>query len=164
MAELDFDPESAPRDDRSFDVIPTAWYTAQIIESDVVPTKDGDGQRLTLTWEIIEGDFSKRRVWQSLNIVNKSAQAQEMAQRDLRTICEAVGHAGRLSNSKDLEFKPCQIRVGTQRDDRERNEVKSAKALNDNAPRQQSEPRQSQPRQEAQPQQRQAAGGRPWKR
>lgn len=117
MARLDnFDPDQVPEGDRDFAPMPAGRYVAQIIESDLVPTKSGTGQMLKLTFEIIEGPCARRRVWANLNIINQSGQAQEIGQRELKHICAAVGHVGVLNDSDVLHFKPMRVRLGIEVD------------------------------------------------
>lgn len=171
MADLgSFNPEAIEDDGRgSFEVMPAGEYVAQVIESDLVPTKSGNGQMLKLTFEIIEGPCQRRRVWQNLNIANASPEAQQIGQRDLKRLCEAVGHQGVLSNSEQLHFKPLRVRLGIERRDGfdPRNDVKGYKPFGGGG---QSQAQQQQPSGGGyQPQQqRQAAGAgngnRPWSR
>src|SRR6202162_3824620 len=130
---LDFDPETVPEGDGQFELLPPGMYTAQIIESDLVPTKSGSGQMLKLTFEIIEGPLSRRRVWENLNIINRSEDAQAIGQRALKKICEAVGHTGPLHDSRDIEFKPLRIGVAVEADKTgqwgDNNSVKAYEAL-----------------------------------
>lgn len=105
-----FNPDSVV-DDRQ--MIEAGNYVAQIIETSLAQTKSG-GTMLKLTWEIIDGKMAKRRVWENLNIVNASADAQAIAERSLKRICAAVGHAGVLNDSEQLHFKPCEITVAIQ--------------------------------------------------
>lgn len=111
----------------TFDNLPTGWYAAQAIEGAL--EAKGDGTRLNLTWEIIEGQFEKRRVWQSEWAQHTSGQAQEIGQRMIRTIGQAVG-VGKVERPEDLMFKPVEIRVGLNKKQdgyEQRNEVKSAR-------------------------------------
>lgn len=128
MAQLGaFNPADV-QDDR--EIVPADNYLAQIIESDLVDTKSGTGKMLKLTWEIVDGPLAKRRVWENLNIVNQNAQAQQIAERSLKRICEAVGYAGVLTDSEALHFKPCVISVTVRPpsgDYGEQNEVKGYK-------------------------------------
>jgi hypothetical protein len=115
MADLgQFDPSQVQDEER--ELLDPGVYTAQIIESDLVATKNGTGQMLKLTFEVIDGPSAKRRVWENLNIQNQNQQAQEIAQRSLKRICSAVGHAGVLRNSDELHFKPLRIRVAVEED------------------------------------------------
>lgn len=113
MAQLGqaFDPSTVPDDDRTFEVIPAGWQPMHVIEHDVQPTKDGKGQMIVLTWEIIDGPYAKRRIWQRINYINASAQAQEIGQRELGYITKALG-TGPITTTEVLAFKPVIGRVG----------------------------------------------------
>lgn len=105
MANLDFtfNPSDVPEDERSFEPLPAGLYNVQIIESEVRPSKSG--QMLRLTLEVMDGPKAGRRIWDNLNIQNRSQQAQQIAQRALADICQAVG-CGALQDSEELHFKP----------------------------------------------------------
>lgn len=113
MAELGqaFDPNSVPDDDRNFDLMPAGWQNMHVIEHDVQATKDGKGQMIVLTWEILDGPYAKRRIWHRINYINQSAQAQEIGQRELGYITKALG-TGPITSTEVLAFKPIQGRVG----------------------------------------------------
>lgn len=112
MADLGdtFDPNSVPEDERSFDPVPPGDYLCQVVESDVVKTKHGDGEVLKLTIDIIDGPYADRKVFENLNIRNPSAEAQRIAQRALADLCLATGVHG-LRNSEELHFKPFVARL-----------------------------------------------------
>lgn len=166
MARLDnFDPDAVQDQER--ELLPPGMYVAHIIESDLGATKTGTGQVLSLTWEILDGPCARRRVWDRLNIVNANAQAQEIAQRDLKRICTAVGHAGVLTDSDQLHFKPHRIRVAVEEDKTgqyaPKNVVKGFEALNRPPPGGFAASSGPGPQtQAAQPQQAAAGGSRPW--
>jgi hypothetical protein len=115
MAQLPgtFDPNEIPDDD--FDLLPPGKYLAQVIESALADTKNGTGQILTLTFEIMDGEFERRRVWERLNIVNANPDAQRIAQQQLKRLCDASG-AGVINDSEELHFKPVVIDVGVRQD------------------------------------------------
>lgn len=177
MAQLgqQFDASAVPPSDRNFDNIPSGNYEAQIVESEVVPTKAGTGKMLKLTWEIITGQFANRKVFQQINIENQSAQAQAIGQRQLADICEAAG-TGVIRDSEELHFKPVLVRVGVDKPNEgyePKNEIKRVKSLSaQGAPaagagRAAASPPRSSPgtSQAPPPQQRPAAAGsRPWNR
>lgn len=73
-----------------FDAIPAGKYPAVITDSEMKPTKTGNGQYLELAFEIIEGDCRGRKVWARLNLENPNAQAVQIARADLSAICRAV--------------------------------------------------------------------------
>lgn len=101
----DFDPTSVPEDERNFDVLPAGDYQLQVIDSEVIALRSGNGDMLKLTLEVLDGPFANRKVWDNLNIRHTNAQAQSIAQRALADLCLAVGVQG-LRNSEDLHFKP----------------------------------------------------------
>ena len=49
-----------------YDPIPAGKYQAVITESEMKPTKTGNGQYLQLEFEIIEGEYKNRKVWARL--------------------------------------------------------------------------------------------------
>lgn len=118
----------APRED--FSPIPTGDYTAQIIDSDLKPTRANTGHYLELTFEVTEGEFKGRRVWARLNLDNPNPKAVEIAQRDLSAICHAIGKL-QVNDSQELHYKPMGIRVEVvQREGySDSNEIKAFKAL-----------------------------------
>lgn len=94
-----------------FDDLPVGEYAAQIIESEVVATKAGNGKLLKLTWQVVEGQFENRKFWQQINYEHASAQAQTIGQQQLKAICDAVGHTDHLSDSEVLHFVPCRVKL-----------------------------------------------------
>lgn len=117
MAQLGtFNPDAVEDNRGDFEPLPPGMYTAQIIASELAATKSGSGQMLKLTLEIVEGPAARRQVWDNLNIVNGNAQAQEIAQRTLKRICNAVGHVGVLTDSDGLHFKPMRVRLAIEED------------------------------------------------
>lgn len=94
----------------SRDVLPAGTYTAVITESEMKPTKAAGGERLNLTFQIIEGEHEGRKVWAGLNLKNANPKAEEIAMRELSSICRAVGVIT-PKQSEDLHDKPLVIKV-----------------------------------------------------
>jgi hypothetical protein len=117
MADLGqiFDPAEVPEDNRSFDPLPMGDYLCQILESDVVKTKAGDGEILKLTLEVVDGPYERRRIFETLNIRNPNPNAQAIAQRALADLCQACG-LGVIRDSEELHFKPFLARVAIETD------------------------------------------------
>jgi hypothetical protein len=93
-----------------FDPIPAGKYLAVITDSEMKPTKSGNGSYLQLTFQVIEGEFKNRMLWARLNLDNPSDQARKIAQGELSAICRAVGvHAP--NDSVDLHNLPLVIHV-----------------------------------------------------
>lgn len=109
MAELSFDATQV-QPQQEFDLLPAGKYLAQVIDSEVVPTKAGTGQILKLTFEIMDGEHANRRLWARLNIANENAQAQQIGLAQLSALCHAVG-ATKLTDSLELHEKPVLVTV-----------------------------------------------------
>lgn len=97
-----------------FDTLPPGEYLAQIIESEVKPTKDNTGKQLVLTFEVMSGPQERRRHWERLNIINSSAKAQMIAHQNLAQLCNAIGVPS-CDDSEQLHFKPVMIRLKTKK-------------------------------------------------
>ena len=94
----------------SFDPIPAGWYTAIISNSEMKATRDGYGEYLSLTLQIIEGQYENRLVFARLNLKNANDKAVDIARKDLAAICRAVGVMSPKS-SEELHDKPLMIKV-----------------------------------------------------
>jgi hypothetical protein len=111
------------------ELLPPGKYVAQIIDSEMKPTTTG-GEKLALTFEILDGPHAKRRVWTNLNLVNANTTAMEIAQRDLSAICRAVGRL-QVSDSEQLHSQPLTINVEVKR---AKGEYKAANEVRGYAP------------------------------
>jgi hypothetical protein len=136
---MTFDPGAVPEGDRpSGELLPSGRYTAQIIESNVADTKSGRGQIATLTWEILDGPHERRRVWSRVNVFHENQMAQDIGQRFLKQITDAL-NLGPIDDTTALEFQPVEITVGIEksRDPQypDRNEVKRVSPLPGRAPK-----------------------------
>ena len=59
--------------DRS--VLPAGEYLAAIARSDVSDTRKGDGRKVELEFEVLDGPHKGRRFWTTLNLWNPSTSA-----------------------------------------------------------------------------------------
>ena len=66
---------------------------------------------LVLTLEIVDGEYTNRRLWDRLNIRNDNPDAQRIAQRALADLCLQIGVA-QLRDTDELLFKPFIVKVG----------------------------------------------------
>ncbi|MEM6692780.1 MAG: DUF669 domain-containing protein [Planctomycetota bacterium] len=74
------------------DLIPAGTYKARIIESEEKPSKQNPQNRyLALTFEIIDGQFKGRRLWENINLINSNGTAVQIARQQMSAICRAVG-------------------------------------------------------------------------
>jgi len=71
--------------------LPAGKYLAMIIDSEVKPTKSGNGSYLQLTFQVLEGPYKGRFVWSRLNLDNPNETTVKIARAELSAICRAVG-------------------------------------------------------------------------
>ena len=98
---------------QSFELLPPAEYAVIITASEMKETKSGSGEYLELVYQVVDGEYSGRKLWDRLNILNANVTAQEIGQRSLSAICHAVGVLN-PTDSDELHDKPFVVRVGTQ--------------------------------------------------
>lgn len=112
MAQLAFDASKvAPA--QALQPLPDGWFPAIITESEIKPTKSGDGSRLALTLTVCEGHpYAKRKVFEGLNIANPNPVAQQIAQEQLSAICHATGVI-QLQDTQQLHGIPLLIKLST---------------------------------------------------
>ena len=89
----------------NFDVYPAGKYLAQIVASEMRPTKDGRGQYLFLELDILEGQFAGRKLFDRLNLVNDNPDTVDIATRTLSSICRATGQM-QVKDSEQLHLIP----------------------------------------------------------
>jgi len=93
-----------------FEAIPAGKYLAVITESEMKPTKSGNGSYLEFVFEIIEGEHKGRNLWARLNLDNPNQLAVQIARGELSAICRAVG-VMQPKDSIELHNVPLTIRV-----------------------------------------------------
>lgn len=94
----------------SQDVLPKGRYLAEITDSEMKDTKSGSGQYLQLEFTVIDGEFSGRKQWVRLNLVNTNDTAVRIAKAELSAICHCAGVL-RVEDSTDLHGRPLYIDV-----------------------------------------------------
>jgi hypothetical protein len=75
----------------SFEPLPAGKYLACIVESEMKATKNGAGQFLNLTFQVLDGEYKGRKVWARLNLKNPNPQAEQIARGQLSALCRAIG-------------------------------------------------------------------------
>lgn len=114
MAFVQFDASKVAPQERPAP-IPAGIYLAQIVESDVGALNSGNGEAVKLTWQVVEGQFSGRKVFQRINHRHTNPQAEQIGQSQLSAVCHAAGVL-QLQDTHQLHGKPCRIRVKIRRD------------------------------------------------
>ena len=149
MAQLNFN--AAEIDTTSRDVIPSGTYEAVVTDSEMRPTKNGQGVGINLTFEILsDGPAKGRKVFVWINYEHPKVEAQQIGREELASLCKAVG-VTELEDTVQLHNLPLVITVGIDRNDPTKNVIKAYKAK----AAQTQQPAQKPP---------QASGAAPWAR
>lgn len=93
-----------------FSALPQGDYPVIISASEWRDAKNGAGQYLSLTFQVIDGPAKGRYVWHNLNLNNQNSKAVEIAQRELSAICRAVGRMT-INDSAMLHDIPLLVHV-----------------------------------------------------
>lgn len=94
----------------SFDPIPAGKYLVVISGSEIKDTSTGKGKYLQLVYDVVDGEFSGRKLFDRLNLVNENETAQKIAQQALSAICRAVG-VMHPKDTGELHDKPFVVKV-----------------------------------------------------
>jgi len=121
MARLNFDATTI--DVTAHDPIKPGTYEAVITETELRPTRNGEGKGINVTCEIVSGEAKGRKVWEWINYQHPKAEAQRIGQETLAKICKAVGVA-RLEDTEQLHNIPLLVKVALDKTDATKNVVK----------------------------------------
>jgi hypothetical protein len=131
MAQFQFNTDNVDKRESNYELLPAGWYTAQAVESEIVPLKSGNGQAIKLTFEVLSNGYRGRKLWVRLNVRHTNPEAERIAQQQLRELCEAIGLA-RFNDTVELHNKPVQVKVKVRKDDtgqyEDQNDVSGFKA------------------------------------
>lgn len=124
-----FDASQVP-EQQEFSALPEGQYVVIATASEMKPTKNGQGQFLQFTFEVLDGPQKGRKLWARLNLVNQNQTAVDIAQRELGAICRAVGII-KPSDSSELHNKPLMVTLAVEIDDhkRENNVIKKYEGI-----------------------------------
>lgn len=114
-----FDAGSIEPNTGGFTPLPAGDYLMQIVEAELMDTKDGMGKYLKLVMEVIHGEHSGRKHFENLNLVNNNEKTVEIAQRAFSGICRAVGVLN-ARDTREIEFKPFVASISVDVDGRDR--------------------------------------------
>lgn len=89
MATISFNvSEVAPA--QEFKPLPEGKYEVVIADSDVKPTRNGNGTYIQLEYEIVSGEYKGRKIWGRYNIENTNREAVEIGRSQFAAVCQAV--------------------------------------------------------------------------
>ncbi len=87
--------------------VPAGNYAAQVVASEMKTTKAKTGHYLSLLWKIIHGPHKGRQIYVNLNLDNPSKVAEEIAMKEMNSICKACGLEGVQDSAEIHEIPVC---------------------------------------------------------
>lgn len=97
---------------RDFENLPDGIYALEVTQSEVTATSKGDGTILKLRYGVIEPEqYKDRIIFGNITLENPNAQAQEIGQKQLASLCRAVG-LQEIEDSDELHFQRFVAKVG----------------------------------------------------
>lgn len=114
--------------------LPAGEYVAAMVKSDQSDPNAKGNSYINCEFEVTDGEHKGRRFWSRLNLWNDNAQAVEIAQRELNSICHAVGRL-RVNDTEELHGIPMRVKLGVKNDPQygEQNTIKGYSPLNGGA-------------------------------
>jgi hypothetical protein len=133
---LDFQYEGEIEEQGSYDrqPLPEGEYHCNVFDSDYKPTKNGNGHYVAVTFEVLDGPHSGRRIFSNYNLDNPNPRAAEIGQQQFARLCLATLGKPSCGDTDDLLGKQCVVGVGFERDDPTRNRVKYTNPTSTSAP------------------------------
>jgi len=71
--------------------VPAGKYLMQMVKNEMIPIKGDKGDRLNMDFQILEGPYEGRHVFQSLNIEHIDFDARQIPLKQFKRLCEACG-------------------------------------------------------------------------
>ena len=71
--------------------LPSGEYRIMIVNAETRPLKSGNGTALSLECQVMDGEHAGKTMFESLNVVHSNSTAQQIAQRVLATLLDAIG-------------------------------------------------------------------------
>lgn len=97
---------------REYENLPEGIYALEVTQSEVAATAKGDGTILKLRYGVIEPEeFKSRIIFGNITLENPNAQAQEIGQKQLASLCRAIG-LSEIEDSDELHFQRFVAKVG----------------------------------------------------
>ena len=92
MAKLSFNAaKHEPMEERDFTLIPEGDYIFSIVKSELVNNSKKTAQRLNFQAKVLNGEYKGNIVFIGLNWNHPSQVAQDISDREFKSICDAVG-------------------------------------------------------------------------
>lgn len=107
-----FNAQEHDTEQRDYENLPEGIYALEVTQSEVAPTSKGDGTILKLRYGVIEPEeYKGRLIFGNITLENPNAQAQEIGQKQLASLCRAIG-LSEIEDSEETHFQRFVARVG----------------------------------------------------
>ena len=77
--------------ERNFDPVPVGEYACVVTKCKLGENSKKNGSVISMEYQIIDGEFENRLVWDYLNVLNPNPKAQEIGNRRVRDLSKAMG-------------------------------------------------------------------------
>jgi len=112
---LNFDATTvAPQ--QTYTPVPAGVYTVAVIDSEVKPTRSGNGQLAVFTLQIVDGEHAGRKLFARINVQNQNPETERIGQSQLSSLCHATGVL-RLADTSQLHNKIVRAKVRIRKDE-----------------------------------------------
>ena len=113
-----------------FDVLPAGWYQAKVKATELKQTKAGNGEYISLQFEILGPSHQGRVVFSNINIMNPNPKAEEIGLSQLNSLLSAIG-LSQISDTDQMINGEAMIKLSIKRSEEygDKNEVKGYKAV-----------------------------------
>lgn len=118
-----------------FSPLPEGWYSTTISEAGLQSTKDGTGSYIKLRLDVTGPSHQGRVLFANLNIRNKSAKAEDIANQQLGEIMRAIG-LPKLDDTDQLIGRSLSVKVKTSHSEQygDKSECKAFKSIDGSSP------------------------------
>lgn len=117
MAELNYTADFNDIDEVDFfEALPVGDYTVMIEDSDVCMTKSGTGRYVKFVYQIIDGEYKGRKLFEILNIENQNQQTAARARTSLNSICFYCDKQG-AEDTSELHGEVLVVQVGIKKNE-----------------------------------------------
>lgn len=110
MAVLNFNARTVEPDAGRSGPVPSGWYEAIMVESEMKPNSAGTGEYLRIVFDITNGVFKGSKLFHQLNLRNPSEKAMQISYGQLSAICHAVNLLD-VQDSSQLHNRPLKLNV-----------------------------------------------------
>lgn len=115
MASFDYDFNEVPESE--FSALPEGDYVVVITASEKKLNKEGTSHYLETVFEVIDGDYKGRKIWERYNLWHSKPTVANISRRDVKKISQCCGFTVQPNDSAELHNIPLILRLTVYLDD-----------------------------------------------